>query len=92
MGSRPVIAVMHMHNPTVPAEWESLADGILVHFGCSNSVLMDILFGDREGNGKLPYNLPKDMAAVERHNEDDIEGPEPYVCRDGTVWRAGYRN
>ena len=91
MGTRPVIAVMHMHNPTVPAEWEGLADGILVHFGCSMPVILDILFGDREGTGKLPYNLPKDMAAVELHNEDDIEGPEAYACPDGTVWAAGFR-
>ena len=91
MGGKPVIVVMHMHNPTVPGEWEGLADGILVHFGCGLSVIMDILFGNREAGGRLPYNLPEDMAAVEQHNEDDIEGPEPYVCRDGTVWKTGYR-
>ncbi len=89
MGTKPVIVCMHMHNPTVPAEWESLADGILVHFGCSIPVLLDILAGKREAGGKLPYNLPKDMAAVEKHGEDDIRGPEPYVCGDGKVWAAG---
>ena len=91
MGGKPVIACMHMHNPAVPAEWEGLADGILVHFGCSLSVLLDILFGDREAGGCLPYNLPKSMAAVEVHDEDDTRGPDPYVCGDGTVWQAGYR-
>ncbi len=90
MGAKPVIVCMHMHNPTVPAEWEGLADGILVHFGCSLPVLMDILFGRERAGGHLPYNLPKDMAAVETHAEDDPEGPEPYVCSDGTVWRAGF--
>ena len=88
MGTKPVIVCMHMHNPAVPAEWESLADGILVHFGCSIPVLLDILAGKREAGGKLPYNLPKDMAAVEKHGEDEIRGPEPYVCRDGTVWET----
>ncbi|MCR5297002.1 MAG: beta-glucosidase [Clostridiales bacterium] len=89
MGNKPVIACMYMHNPTVPAEWEGLADGILVHFGCSVPVLLDIIAGKREAGGKLPYNLPKDMAAVEKHNEDDIRGPEPYACGDGAVWQAG---
>ncbi len=89
MKGKPVIVCMHMHNPTVPAEWEGLADGILVHFGCSLTVLMDILFGREKAGGHLPYNLPKDMAAVEVHAEDDPEGPEPYVCGDGTVWCAG---
>jgi beta-glucosidase len=78
-----------MHNPTVPSEWEGLADGILVYFSCSRAVLMDILFGRRTAGGRLPYNLPKDMAAVEKHAEDCIEGPEPYVCKDGTIWKAG---
>ncbi len=90
MGSRPVLVCLHMHNPTVPAEWEGLADGILVHFGCSLPVQLDLLFGLRAAEGRLPYNLPASMAAVERHNEDDIVGPEPYVCPDGAVFRAGY--
>lgn len=89
MGGKPVIVCMLMHNPTVPAEWEKLADAILVYFSCGRGVLMDILFGRRTAGGRLPYNLPKDMAAVENHNEDDIEGPEPYVCEDGTEWKAG---
>ena len=89
MAGKPVIACMLMHNPAIPAEWEKLADAILVYFSCGRSVLMDILFGRRTAGGHLPYNLPKDMVAVEKHNEDDIEGPEPYVCEDGTEWKAG---
>ena len=90
MGEKPVIVCLHMHNPTVPAEWEGLADAVLVHFGCSLPVLMDILFGLREAGGRLPYNLPKSMAAVERHSEDDITGPEPYGCKDGSVFTQGF--
>ena len=90
MGNKPVIVCMQLHNPAVPAEWEGLADGILVHFGCSLPVLFDILFGRREAGGTLPYNLPASMAAVERHGEDDPEGPEPYACGDGKVFRTGY--
>jgi len=88
LGDKPVIVCMQMHNPTVPAEWEPLADGILIHFGCSLPVLLDILFGRRKAEGELPYNLPASMAAVEKHGEDDIEGPEAYICSDGTVCKA----
>ena len=91
MGGKPVIVCMHLHHPAVPAEWEPLADGILAHFGCSPEVQLDILFGRRNAGGKLPCNLPASMAAVERHAEDDPEGPEPYVCGDGTDFRTGYR-
>ncbi|MBQ9010646.1 MAG: glycoside hydrolase family 3 C-terminal domain-containing protein [Clostridia bacterium] len=86
-----VIAVIYMHNPTVPAEFEPLCDGILVHFGVSLSVLLDILFGDRTAGGRLPYNLPASMAAVERHAEDDPEDPEPYRTAEGTVYAMDYR-
>lgn len=88
MGNKPVVLCLHMHNPTVPAEWEGLADAILVHFGCSLQVQMEILFGRRAAQGKLPYNLPASMAAVEKHPEDEIRGPEAYVCADGTRWEA----
>lgn len=90
MKGKPVIVVMHMHQPTVPEEWEKLADSILVHFGCSIPVLLDIIFGDRKGTGILPYNLPKNMAAVENHPEDSIDGPEAYICEDGSVWESGF--
>ena len=90
MGEKPVMICMQMHNPTVPTEWEPLADGILIHFGCSMSVLLDILFGRRTAKGKLPYNLPASMAAVEKHAEDDLSGPEPYVCSEGAAFAAGY--
>ena len=90
MGSRPVVACVRMHNPTVPVEWEQYADSILVYFNTGIPVLMDILFGRRKAGGRLPYNLPESMAAVERHGEDDIRGPEPYRCQDGTVYETGY--
>lgn len=90
MGTKPVIICMHLHNPSVPAEWEPLGDGILVHFGCSLVVLMDILTGSRFPGGRLPYPLPRSMAAVEAHQEDDPFGIEPYVCSDGTVFKTGF--
>jgi len=30
------------------------------------------------------------MAAVEEHGEDEIRGPEAYVCADGVAWRDGF--
>ena len=90
MGNKPVIVCMHLHNPAVPAEWEGLADGILAHFGCSLDILLDILFGRRTAGGRLPYNLPASMAAVEKHNEDEPEGPAPYTAGNGDVWQAGF--
>ena len=91
MGDRPVIVSLHMHNPTVMSEFEPLADAIAVDFGVSSRVLLDVLFGERQAGGSLPYNLPRDMAAVEKHGEDEIEGPEPYTDSDGNAYKLGYR-
>ena len=91
MGDKPVIVSLHMHNPTVPAEFEPAADAILVDFSVSTEVLLDVLFGEREATGRLPYNLPADMAAVERHGEDAIDGPTPYTASDGAVYARDWR-
>ena len=90
MAGKPVIAVLHLHNPAVPAEFEPLADGLLVHFGCTLTVLMQILSGEAKAGGRLPYALPRSMEAVERHDEDDPADPEAYVCADGTAFVRGY--
>ncbi len=91
VGDKPVIVSIHLHNPTVPAEFEPMADAILADFSVNTGVLLDVLFGERRATGRLPYNLPKDMAAVERHGEDAIEGPEPYVASDGAVYARDWR-
>ena len=51
---------------------------------------MDILTGDRSSGGSLPYPLPRNMATVEAHDEDDPFGLEPYVCSDGIVYKTGF--
>ena len=90
IGDKPIVVSMRMHKPLVPSEWEPLADAVLLDFGATTKAVMDALFGVSSPTGKLPYNLPKDMAAVERHSEDAIEGPEPYTAGDGSVYEAGY--
>ena len=90
MGGKPVIVSLHMHNPTVMSELEPSADAILVDFSVNTPVLMDVVFGDRQATGRLPYNLPRDMESVERHGEDDINGPEPYVASNGDVYARDF--
>ena len=49
-----------------------------------------VLAVDAEVALSIAPDLPASMAAVERHGEDDPEGPEPYACGDGKVFRTGY--
>ncbi len=91
MGDKPVIACIRMHNPMVMSEFEKATDVILAEYGVEQSVLFEILFGDREATGKLPYNMPKDMETVERHCEDLPDDYEPYTDSMGNTYRRGYR-
>jgi beta-glucosidase len=75
----------------VMSEFEKATDVILAEYGVEQSVLFEILFGDREATGKLPYNMPKDMETVERHCEDLPDDYEPYTDSMGNTYRRGYR-
>jgi len=90
MGTRPVIVVLHLHNPAVVAEFEGAADGILAHFGVENTVLMELLAGDAAPGGRLPLILPANMETVERHCEDIFDDMEAYVDECGSRYDYGF--
>jgi beta-glucosidase len=50
----------------------------MADFDTSDEVLADVLFGKRLARGKLPFELPSSMEAVEKQMEDvpyDSEDP-----------------
>lgn len=90
MGDKPVIAVIQLHNPTVMAEFEDKADGIIAHFGVENKVLMEILSGEANPGGRLPVILPANMETVEHHCEDIDDDIEPYEDAAGNRYTYGF--
>jgi beta-glucosidase len=38
---------------------------IIVNYGCAEDCLLDVLFGAAAPQGRLPFELPSSMAAVE---------------------------
>lgn len=70
MGDKPVIVIVAVDRPFVPAEIEPWSDAILLGFGVSNNALLDIISGDFEPYGLLPCQLPADMKTVEEQCED----------------------
>ena len=90
MGEKPVIVLMELHNPAVPAEFEPAADGIAVQFGVTKRAMFDVIFGECEAAGKLPYHLPKDMETIEAHCEDVFDDYEPYTDSEGNTYRYGF--
>lgn len=90
MGTKPVIVCASIRNPMVMGEFEAQADGIVAEFGVSTQAVLDIVFGDYAPTGRLPMQLPKDMATVERHREDVAFDLEPYEDECGNRYDYGF--
>ena len=90
MKGKPVVVLMELHNPFVPAEFEAAADGIAVQFGVTKRALFDVLFGRSPARGKLPYHLPRDMETIEKHCEDLFDDYAPYTDSLGNAYVRGF--
>jgi beta-glucosidase len=86
MGGRPVIVVLNLSQPAVPAEFEPSADAIVVSFGVQDQAPLDILTGATEPSGLLPFQMPANMQTVEEQNEDTPHDMRPYVDAIGNVY------
>jgi len=86
MGNKPVILVVHVDRPFVPAEIEPYADAVLLSFGVSNNALLDVVSGQFEPYGLLPCQMPADMRTVEEQFEDVPHDMRCYRDSDGNFW------
>lgn len=66
----PVIVVVHLDRPAVLAPIVEAADAVLVDFGASDDAVLAALAGTVPPEGRLPFDLPRSMAAVEASRED----------------------
>lgn len=76
----PTVVDITLNRPAAVPEVAEAAAVLLVSYGSSHDAFLDIVFGvDGWGpEGKLPYDLPRSMAAVEASDEDvpfDTEDP-----------------
>ena len=90
MGDKPVIVTLNITRPAVVAEFEPYADAILLCFGIQNRAKLDILSGQFEPQGLLPFQLPADMQTVETHCEDVPHDLTPHVDADGNRYDFAY--
>ena len=86
MNGKPVLVVLDMSVPTVVSEFEPSADAILVTFGVQDQAILDILSGEAEPSGLLPFQMPADMQTVEEQYEDTPHDMRPYVDSVGNVY------
>jgi len=78
MAAKPTIIAVYLDRPAVLTNIEAEAAALLGTFGVSDAALLDVIFGEFAPTGKLPFELPSSMDAVEVQLEDvpyDSEDP-----------------
>ncbi|KAL3431275.1 beta-glucosidase C [Aspergillus tetrazonus] len=76
--SVPTIVDIIMDRPAVIPEVVEQAQAVLASYGSDSEAFLDIVFGVSKPEGKLPFDLPRSMDAVEAQAEDlpfDTENP-----------------
>jgi beta-glucosidase-like glycosyl hydrolase len=76
----PTIVDMYLDRPAAIPEVAESAAALLASFGSSSDAFLDVIFGVKgsKPEGRLPFDLPRSMAAVEASYEDlpfDTENP-----------------
>lgn len=75
-GQVPVVADVHLERPAI-LTGVLPARALLASFGTADSPFAEVLFGRSEPEGRLPFDLPSSMAAVEESATD-----VPFATRD----------
>ncbi len=74
----PTIVDIYLERPAVIPEIAEKCTGLIANFGASDAAVMDVIFGKFTPTGKLPFELPCSMQAVQEQKEDlpyDLENP-----------------
>ncbi|WP_404710416.1 glycoside hydrolase family 3 protein [Sphingomonas sp. MMS24-J13] len=74
----PTIVAVNMDRPAILTNVQPRAAALLVTFGASDRALLDVLSGRAVPRGRLPFELPSSMAAVEAQDPavpDDSAAP-----------------
>lgn len=64
-GAMPVVVEVQLDRPAILTPLRDRASVLLASFGASDAALLDVLTGKVAPRGRLPFELPSSMAAVE---------------------------
>lgn len=70
MKTVPTIVCVNLDRAAVLPEIADHAAALLADFGASDAALLDVVFGHATPQGRLPFELPRSMAAVAASRED----------------------
>ncbi|NUP33166.1 MAG: glycoside hydrolase family 3 protein, partial [Streptomycetaceae bacterium] len=66
----PTVVDVYLERPAVIPEIADGSAALVANYGAADGPLLDVLFGRRAPEGKLPFQLPRSMADVERQRSD----------------------
>ncbi|MFD4621443.1 glycoside hydrolase family 3 C-terminal domain-containing protein [Streptomyces sp. NPDC058475] len=78
LDSTPTLVCVHLERPAVLPEIAAKAAALVPDYGASDAALLDVAFGRARAEGRLPFELPRSMAAVAASRPDvpdDTEDP-----------------
>jgi beta-glucosidase len=80
----PTVVDIYLDRPAVIPEISDAAAALVANYGAADAPLLDVIFGRRAPEGRLPFQLPRSMA--------DVQGQRPDVPSDGqdAVYEFGH--
>lgn len=75
---KPTVVTMYLERPFVIPEIFDGASAALAHFGASEQAVFDVIFGEFNPQGTLPFQIPSSWESVLNQDEDepfDLESP-----------------
>ncbi|HEY9291273.1 MAG TPA: glycoside hydrolase family 3 N-terminal domain-containing protein [Microlunatus sp.] len=85
----PTIVIIHLDRPAVITEIVDAAAAVIAEYGASDAAVLDVITGAARPKGRLPFDLPRSMAAVEASAADAPFATEDPVFRFGHGLRYG---
>lgn len=85
-----VVVAIDASNPMVVSEFESHVDAILMGFAMDKRTIMDIVTGQYEPSGLLPFQMPANMDTVEAQYEDVPRDMDCHVDANGNTYDFGF--
>ena len=70
MARVPTVVDIYLDRPAVIPEIAIASAALLANFGADDAAVLDIVFGRAQPGGKLPFELPSSMEAVEQQHPD----------------------
>ena len=68
--TKPTIVTTYLERPAILTEIVEQAGAVLVNFGATDQAIFDVIFGEFNPEGKLPFDMPSNWESVQNQRED----------------------